>query len=65
MKNIQGRMILYTKDVMQLMGRGERTSRNILASIKKKKGTPYVDVEAFCEYSKLREEKVREFLANS
>ncbi|HSD15587.1 MAG TPA: hypothetical protein VLB74_13125 [Flavobacterium sp.] len=47
------RIVMYPKDVMQLLGKSERQSRQILANIKKKynkeKHQP-VTVYEFCEY---------------
>ena len=65
MKPISKRMIIYPKDVMNITGKGPRTSRYIIFNIKKKKGIPLVTVEAFCEYMKLKEEDVKEYLANN
>ena len=65
MKPYSNRMVIYPKDVMKITGRGARTSRYIIFAIKKKKGIPLVTVEAFCEYMKIREADVKEYLVNN
>ena len=65
MKNLSNRMILYPKDVMQLLGKGARNARHIILQIKKKKGIPLVNVKAFCEYMHIPEEEVREYLKDN
>ena len=65
MKELSNRMVIYPKDVMHLTGKGARTSRYIIASIKKKKGSALVSVEAFCEYTGLRGKAVLDYLAKN
>ena len=65
MKNIPSRLIVYTKDVMNITGRSKNPSRNILAAIRKKYNKPpkaLVTIEEFCEFTGLKEDKVIPFL---
>ena len=65
MKDISDRLIIYPKDAMRLTGKGLRTCRHMIARIKKKKSIPFVDVEAFCEHTGLKEKAVLAYLANN
>ncbi|MEP7108972.1 MAG: hypothetical protein ABI760_13350 [Ferruginibacter sp.] len=64
MKTVSKRMILCTKDIMMITGKGERTARRIAAFIKKEHNAPYVTVDAICRYMRLKEEKIMELLYN-
>ena len=59
------RFVLYPSDIMQLMGKSERTVRRIIKEIRalynKKKRAP-ITVGEFCEYSGYSVEEVRAFL---
>ena len=54
MKKTPTRMVIYTKDVALLTGKGERTARKLLARVRnhygKDKGS-LVTVEEFCAYT--------------
>jgi len=65
MKKGSDRMVVLPKDVMRLTGRSERSSRNIIARIKKLKGTSFVNVEDFCAYTGLNKKRVLEYLAEN
>ena len=53
-KHLAGRMVLYTKDVMVLTGKSERTSRRLLTRVRKhysKDLRSLITVEEFCAYT--------------
>jgi hypothetical protein len=65
MQGIPPRIVIYTKDVMNITGRKERTARKLLSDIRKqyqKKNTDFVTVEEFCHFTGLKEEKIYPFL---
>jgi hypothetical protein len=65
MQGIPPRIVIYTKDVMNITGRKERTARKLLSEIRKQQGkkqTDFITVEEFCQYTGLREEKIYPFL---
>jgi len=66
-QTIPNRIVIYAKDIMNITGRKERAARKLLARIrkkyKKKKGD-LVSIDEFCEFTSLKKECVREFLAN-
>lgn len=66
-QTIPNRIVIYAKDIMNITGRKERAARKLLAQIrkkyKKKKGE-FISVDEFCEFTTLKQESVREFLAN-
>ena len=59
------RMIMCTKDIMNITGKGNRTARKIGTAIKRKNNTPYVTVETFCRYMGLDEKKILASLDNN
>ncbi len=66
-QTIPNRIVIYAKDIMNITGRKERAARKLLARIKKKykkKKGDFISVEEFCEFTSLKKESVREFLAN-
>jgi hypothetical protein len=66
MKAIPNRIILYTKDIVNITGCSERTARYILSRIRKKNNKPplsLVSVHEFCEHIGLKEEIIMPFLA--
>lgn len=66
-KVIPNRIVIYTKDVMNITGRKERAAKKLLANIRKKykkKRGGFISVDEFCEYTMLNKESVREFLFN-
>ena len=65
MKNMPSRITIYTKDVMNITGRRERTARKLLAKIRKHYNKPkgtFISAEEFCLYTGLKEEKIIVFL---
>jgi hypothetical protein len=65
MAKINNRIIVYTKDVVIITGRTERTARRILTAIRKKYSKPpgaLVSVSEFCEHTGLKEQIVIPFL---
>jgi hypothetical protein len=65
MKTIPNRITIYTKDVMNITGRRERTARKLLAKIRRHFSIPrngFVSIEEFCNYTGLKEERVSSFL---
>jgi hypothetical protein len=65
MKTLPNRIILYTKDVVNITGKKERTARNLLARIRKannKLKGDLVTIEEFCAFTRLRPEHVITFL---
>ena len=56
------RMIICAKDIELVTGKVERTARRIMAKIRIKNNKPpsaYITIEEFCEYTGLKEERVR------
>lgn len=57
------RIFIQTHDIVRLSGVHVRTARRILQRIRKHYGKPadaFVSFEEFCDYMKLREEKLKE-----
>ena len=66
-QTIPNRIVIYAKDIMNITGRKERAARKLLARIKKKykkKKGEFISIDEFCEFTSLKKESVREFLAN-
>jgi hypothetical protein len=60
------RIVIYAKDISNITGKKERTSRKIIADIRRKynkKPGDFITVYEFCEHTGLNEERVRQFLA--
>lgn len=59
------RIVIYAKDVINITGRKERSAWKLLAQIRKKynkeKGQ-FVTIDEFCEYTGIKEERVKPFL---
>lgn len=65
MPALPSRIVIYPKDIEILTGRRPRTAQEILRRIKKhynKRKFDLVTVQEFCEFMKMKEEFVREFL---
>jgi hypothetical protein len=63
--NMTNRMILYTKDVMLITGKSERTARRICSRIRRQNNKParsMITVEEFCQFMGLTVTYVVEFL---
>jgi len=60
------RIVVYTKDVMNITGLRDRAARALLARIRKKdrkKKGEFVSIVEFCQFTGLAVELVRPFLA--
>jgi hypothetical protein len=58
-------MIIYTKDVVNITGKKERSARNLLARIRAANGktkNDLVTIEEFCAYTRLSPQHVINFL---
>ena len=65
MKLLPPRIAIYTKDVMNITGRKERTARKLLAKIRRHFSKPkdaFISIEEFCKYTGFNEEKINSFL---
>ena len=65
MNVIPNRIAIYAKDIQNITGRSERTSRKMLAAIRKrlnKQKGEFITVEEFCNYSGFKMEQVEIFL---
>ena len=54
MKKAPSRIVVYTKDVMHITGKGERTARKLLTRVRRHYGKDrrsLVTVEEFCAYT--------------
>jgi hypothetical protein len=59
------RIVIYTRDIENITGRKRRTCRAILEKIRKrynKNKEQFITVKEFCEFMKIEEQMVREFL---
>ena len=66
-KTIPNRIVIYTKDVMNITGRKERAAKKLMAQMRKqykKKRGGFISVEEFCQFTGLKEERVSLFLVN-
>lgn len=65
MNIIPNRIVIYAKDIQNITGRSERTSRKMMSALRKKynknKGD-FITVEEFCIYTGIKEKQVVEFL---
>jgi hypothetical protein len=65
MSSTPNRIAIYTKDVQNITGRSERSSRNILTAIRKKlkkKRGQLVTVEEFCTHTGCKPGDLERFL---
>lgn len=65
MKSIPKRLVIYAKDVEMITGRRRRAAQDILRKIRifyKKEKNDLVTVDEFCEFMRMKENIVREFL---
>jgi hypothetical protein len=61
------RIVLYVKDVQQLTGKGETTSRAILQKIRRNKAKTkdqFVSIEDFAEFTGISLDLIKEYLSN-
>jgi len=66
-KTIPNRIVIYTKDVMNITGRKERAAKKLMAQMRKqynKKRGGFISVDEFCEFTSLNKESVSAFLFN-
>lgn len=66
-KTIPNRIVIYTKDVMNITGRKERAAKKLMAQIRKqynKKRGGFISIDEFCEFTSLKKESVTVFLSN-
>ena len=65
MSAIPNRLVIYTKDVMNITGRKERTAQKLLAQIRlryQKSKEDFITLIEFCAFTGLKEEQVMPFL---
>jgi hypothetical protein len=65
MNTIPNRLVIYTKDVMNITGRKERTAQKLLAQIRahyQKSKEDFITLSEFCTFTGLKEEQVLPFL---
>lgn len=65
MKMIPPRIIIYAKDIENITGRRKRTCYTILEKIKKhykKKKDDLVTIKEFCEFMRIDEDLVKDFM---
>lgn len=65
MKTVPNRIVIYTKDVVNITGKKERTARNLLVRIRKANNKPkdgLVTIEEFCAFTNIKPEHVTSFL---
>jgi hypothetical protein len=66
-KYVPFRIVVYAKDIKNIIGCSERTARQMLQRIRtanQKNARQYVTVSEFCAYTGLKEEEVNKFLIN-
>lgn len=64
-KIIPNRMVIFARDIQNITGRSERTSRLLLQKIRHalgKKPGQYISVAEFCRFTGLSEDEVQGFL---
>ena len=67
MPRLPPRIFVYSKDIENITGRAPRTAQRILQRIKKhykKEKLDFVTIHEFCEFMRVKEENVREFLTD-
>ena len=65
MRTSTTRLVLTTKDIMQITGKSERTSRRLLKQIRKaapNANVSFVSLEQFCSYTGMTREAVIPYL---
>lgn len=63
-KIIPNRMVIFARDIQNIIGRSERTSRLLLQKIREalgKKAGQFISVAEFCRFTGLSEEEVHSF----
>ena len=67
MRPLPARIVIYPKDIENITGRRPRTAQDILRKIKKhynKSKFDFITIHEFCEFMRMKEEFVREFLTD-
>ena len=65
MNIIPNRIVIYAKDIQNITGRSERTSRKMMSALRKKYNKnrgDFITVEEFCSYAGIKENQVVKFL---
>jgi hypothetical protein len=65
MKTVPNRIIIYTKDVVNITGKKERTARNLMSRIRAANGkskSDLITIDEFCAFTRLKPEHVITFL---
>jgi hypothetical protein len=62
MKTQSFRRVLYIKDIMKLTNRTYRSATRLAGIIKKQLGVKFVSTDAFCTFTGIREETLRDYL---
>jgi hypothetical protein len=65
MKTVPNRIIIYTKDVINITGKKERTARNLMSRIRAANGkskSDLITIDEFCAFTRLKPEHVITFL---
>jgi len=65
--NAQRRIVVYTNDIMNILGCSKSTARRLLREVRKelgKKRGDYISIEEFCNKTRLSEERVRESMSD-
>ena len=66
MAHLPNRIVIYTKDVMNITGMKERAARNLMARIRRKLNKPegaFICLHEFCAFTGLAPEHVQQFLS--
>ncbi len=66
-KNVPQRMVIYTKDVINITGRGAQASRKLLRQIRERLGKTeeeFISIAEFCMCTGLSEEKITKAINN-
>ena len=62
---IPNRIVIYTKDVINITGKKEQTSRKLLKKIRKHLGKSpkdYITIEEFSKFTKISVEAINKFI---
>lgn len=65
MKQVPHRVVIYTKDVMNITGKGQRSAQRMIQRIKEHFGkhpTSFISLDEFCHYTGLRKEELTDFV---
>jgi hypothetical protein len=62
---IPNRMVIYTKDAINITGRSERSCQRLMSNIRKhlkKKKRAVITVDEFCNYTNLNKDDIKKYL---